>query len=447
MNATGDFFNMKRALFLFVVLAIVFTSSELLAETDPAAKAKPKNIIIMIGDGMGYNTVYNASLYYTGRMDGFSWQGLSYTASISTYAIGGSYDPLLMWLDSSYCASGATDSAAAATALSCGIKTYNGAIGVNSQHQPVENIMERAKALGMSTGVVTSVPFSHATPAGFVAHNESRGNYADIALKMLESDVDVIMGAGHPYYDNDGKRQNRAISYNYVGGESGWSGLRNGDYGKFISKRKGFRKYREGKTPDRLIGVVQVHQTLQQRRSSVVNAGPAAEKKPFQTPMNKNVPTLEEMAAAALNVLDNNEMGFVLMVEGGAIDWAGHANQTARSIEETLQFNDAIEAVLDWVEKKSTWDETLLIITADHETGYMFAEGASSSEVVPGSKDGKIMPGVEWKSSGHTNQLVPFFVEGVAAKGLIKRTKMKDAVRGKYMDNTEIARYLLRLLR
>ena len=109
----------------------------------------------------------------------------------------------------------------------------------------------------------------------------------------------------------------------------------------------------------------QVYTTLQQARAGDGKADP------FVVPLTTSVPTLAEMSRAALNVLDNDPDGFVMMIEGGAVDWAGHANQSGRLIEEQVDFDLAVDAVLAWVEANSNWGETLLIVTGDHETGYL----------------------------------------------------------------------------
>ncbi|MGE5531529.1 MAG: alkaline phosphatase, partial [Bacteroidota bacterium] len=163
-----------------------------------------KNIIVMIADGCGFNQVEAAAIYRFGKPEGWCYQQFPVKLAISTFPSGSGYDPALIWGDFLCVKKGVTDSAAAATALATGVKTYNGAIGVSPDKQPVENVLERAEKRGMATGVVTTVPFSHATPAGFLAHNEGRGNYCDIAQCMADSAADVVMGAGHPDYGNAG---------------------------------------------------------------------------------------------------------------------------------------------------------------------------------------------------------------------------------------------------
>lgn len=129
------------------------------------------------------------------------------------------------------------------------------------------------------------------------------------------------------------------------------------------------------------------------------------------------------------------------MIEGGAIDWAGHDNLTARSIEETVDFMNTVEAVGKWVEKYSSWEKTLLIVTADHETG--FINGPSERAMVPLTQDVHGAIQMRWLSDEHTNQLVPFFVKGAGASQVLRLATMHDPHRGAYLDNTDFARLVM----
>ncbi len=138
-------------------------------------------------------------------------------------------------------------------------------------------------------------------------------------------------------------------------------------------------------------------------------------------------------------MLEKDEDGFFLMVESGAVDWAGHANQTTRIVEEQLSFNDSVDAVTDWVENNSSWDETLVIVTADHETGYLAGPGAGTEKgwtALTGTAGQ--LPNVSWHSGGHTNALVPLYAKGAGAEVLTARATNWDFVRGAYLDNTDL---------
>jgi alkaline phosphatase len=197
-----------------------------------------------------------------------------------------------------------------------------------------------------------------------------------------------------------------------------------------------------GATPKRVIGISKVAKTLQQERSGEKDADT------YAVPFIETVPTLEEMTRAALNILDNDPDGFFIMIEGGAIDWASHDNQIGRMIEEEIHFNQAVAAVVQWIEQNSSWDETLVIVTADHETGYLTGLNSGTGD------DGKpiwnpianrgqgITPGLQWNSDGHTNSLVPFFAKGAGSELFHHFADQTDPVRGKYLDNAELGQAL-----
>ncbi|OKL53211.1 hypothetical protein BSZ39_10650 [Bowdeniella nasicola] len=157
---------------------------------------------------------------------------------------------------------------------------------------------------------------------------------------------------------------------------------------------------------------------------------------------NNDVPNLPTLTAGALNVLDNNKDGFFLMVEGGAIDWTGHANDEVRNIEETVDFFKSVETVSKWVETNSSWDETLVIVTADHETGYLVGPNSDPAFDAISGNQGEV-PKLSWHSGDHTNMLVPVFFKGAGAATLAAQATGKDPVRGDFLDNTALANFLL----
>lgn len=446
---------------IFCLLTAVF----LLFSGQPVCGREPghrvKNFIIMISDGCGYNHIDAASLYQYGRTGVQVYEQFPVRLGMSTYTAGHTYEPALAWKYFNYVSDNtcSTDSAAAATAMSTGVKTYNGAIGVDLDQLPLTNIIEVAERKGKATGVITSVPLSHATPAGFVAHNKNRGNLEQIARQMIyESRLEVIMGCGHPCYDDDGKPIEKKKEYKYVGGEATWEDLMDGsltgcdadgdgdsDEWIFIDKHEDFLAMMVGPTPERIIGIPRKHTTLQQARGGDKKA------EPFVVDYNGDVPTLAVMTKAALNVLDNDTDGFVLMIEGGAVDWAGHSNQSGRLIEEQIDFNRAVEAVLQWIVMNSSWGETLLIITADHECGYLTGPKSGMSQNGPvwnpliGRGVGKV-PQMEWHSKKHTNSLVPFYAKGAGSQIFKRKARNCDPVRSHYLDNTSIVEVIFFLL-
>lgn len=417
----------------------------------------PKHVIVMIADGCGFNHVAATSLFEHGKTGTQPYEAFPVKLAMSTYGEGHEYVPALAWQYFNYVSNavGSVDSAAAATAMSTGVKTYDAAIGVDLDHRPLRHAIEVAEAQGMATGVVTSVEISHATPAAFVAHHRNRDSYDAIARQMIyDSRLEVIMGCGHPLFDVDGEPIARPRQFRYVGGTKAWEDLRDGratgadadgdgtsDEWSVVFTRDEFRSLTSGSTPGRVLGIAKKATTLQQDRRRDPNAAP------FVVPYNGDVPTLAEMAQAALNVLDEDPEGFFLMIEGGAVDWAGHDNQTGRMIEEMTEFNKAVQAVLEWVGKHSNWRQTLLVVTADHDTGYLTGPGSGPSEQEPkwtgpvGRGPGQV-PDVEWHSGDHTNSLVPFYAQGRDAHLFDRAASKRDPVRDRYLDNTDLGKIL-----
>ena len=453
---------LRYATFLLILALLV---SALPLSASSAKAPAPKNIIVMIADGMGFNTMLATSYYQAGKPDRLVFDNFPFKFAMSTYAgseylgglpgdpcVGHGYDPAQAWSNFEYPKICYTDSASAATAMATGVKTYNAAIGVDIDGNSVPNIMEAAEAVGKSTGVITTVEFSHATPAGFSAHDLSRNNYVAIAMEMVhDSRLDVIMSAGHPWYDNSAQPK-ATPDFRYVGGSTTWDGLVAGTAGGdadgdgdadpwvLIQEQAEFQALGSGPTPARVIGVAKVYTTLQQSRSGDANADA------FAVPFNTGVPTLKEMTQAALNVLDSDPDGLVLMIEGGAVDWAAHANTTGRLIEEMYDFQDAVGAVLDWVQANNNWGETMLVITGDHETGYLWGPGSNPDWMPLVNNGAGFMPGTQWNSPNHTNSLIAFYAKGDDARWYTDYATLDDPVRGRYLDNTSIAKVIFQLL-
>ncbi len=477
-----------------------------------------KNVILMVSDGIGFNG-WLAADYYQGLANQQSYQvarpdgttpvvyGLAHdslalideTGAVlpngadpaeAAGAVEQGYDPRTRWnrfenafrndfppVEETY--TSYTDSAAAGTTLQAGRKTANGRLNMDwtgtEEFTPIAQI---AIDQGRAAGAVSSVMVSHATPASTIAHNVSRNNYVEIAQEMFESDLDVIMGAGHPLYDNSGNQvePEDEDAYKYVGGsetldaltsEEGLNGF------SFIDAKSDFEALAAGEDlPERVVGVARAGSTLQASREGLPRADT-----PSGMAMNPAVPDLETMTIGALNVLNQDEDGFFLMSEGGAVDWMGHANHMPRFIEEQIDFNEAVDAVIDWVEENSSWEETLLIVTSDHETGGIWGEGTytnvggpavaeersdealeaanfhpaedvfSNYRAVQDRGAGNI-PGHQWASDRHTNEMVPLWAIGAGAEGFAQftRTDQKAAELwgaqyvwdGAFVDNTAV---------
>jgi alkaline phosphatase len=462
-------------------LAILF------AWSSPAWAAK--NVILMIADGSGHNT-WQATSMYQGRLgkqvyDQPDWV----TSACTTYPLNllprptGNlkqtpsivYSPAKAWDGTrpkdqeifagyAYLTTTCTDSAAAATALATGQKTYNSAINWTNDGRPMrgKTIAEIAKSQGKSVGVITTVPWSHATPAGLGgAHNINRDNYVEIAKEMLGATwLDVIMGAGNPDYDNDGRpiAEAKKRDYKYVGGQETWQALKSGQRGwKLIESKADFEALAANATPTKVLGTAQVSSTLQAKRGSgrvtlpydKVTKAPSANelsKRPFTDPFIPNVPSLADMAKAAVKCLDDNPKGFYLMIEGGAVDWANHANEPDRMVEEQIDYLKAVEAVVAWIESHGGWKDTLLILTADHETGLLWGPDASKKAFQPIKDRGEgKLPGMKHLSHGHSNSLVPLRARGPGSERFAALARGKDATAasrwkfsGQYIDNTDV---------
>ena len=442
------------------VMILIFSTT--LIQILLGEELRSKNVIIFISDGCGYNHIDAASIYQYGEVGVQEYEKFPVVYAVTTFSASGhGYDPQKAWARFNWVKRKYTDSAASATAISTGVKTYNGYLAIDVEDQPLETIVQRFERLGKSTGVITTVTFANATPAGFVAHNTSRHNYLEIVQEMIfNSSVDVIMGCGHPLYDdNSSPLDSSLFDYTFVGGESVWDELVEGsagndengdgkeDFWTLIQDRAQFQVMASGPTPKRVIGIPRVHSTLQQSRAGDEDADP------FVIPLTETVPTLTEMTLAALNVLDDDQDGFFLMVEGGAVDWASHGNQLGRMVEEEIDFNSAVDAVIEWVEKKSSWTETLVIVTADHECGYLTGTGSGPDQDDPENPVDPVwnpivnngrgqLPGVEWHSTGHTNSLVPIFAKGLGSEHFQQFIRGRDPVRGEYIDNTDIAKVI-----
>lgn len=474
---------------LRAVWAALFSATVLSACAHQANVSSPqteapeaRNVILMVSDGIGFNG-WLAADYYQGRAGTQSYQltrpdgtpsrlyGMAHNAlnlidgsgnllasgsdpALAAGAVSQGYDPSSRWdrLEGTFVNDFApigerytsyTDSAAAGTALVTGRKTANGRVNMDwSGEIAFRTIAQIAMDQGRSAGAVTSVMASHATPASVIAHNVSRNNYAEIFNEMVASDLTVIMGGGHPLFDASGNaiEPEDEDGYGFVGGSATLSAL-TGDGGlngfTFIDAKAEFEAIAQGgELPERVVGIARTGSTLQASREGLPDAAT-----PSGMAFNDGVPDLATMSLGALNVLAQDPDGFFVMIEGGAVDWMGHANNMPRFIEEQIDFNRAVDAVISWVEENSNWDETLLIVTADHETGGIWGEGTwtnrmggsiasdRSPEAVAAARydpaedifhgfkavqdrgAGNI-PGYQFASGNHTNELVPLWAMG-----------------------------------
>ena len=455
---------------------------------------KVKNVILMISDGRGFNAI-SAGDFYTGKKSIYESFKVKY--AMQTHSAGDRkgytgrpYNPEAMAKDFNYAKTGATDSASAATALFSGVKVYDYEINFTPGNVSIATFFEKAAQAGKSIGSISSVQWTHATPAAVYGHNKSRMDNATLAGEAIHGsnpnsnnakydarnyndNLKVVMGAGHPSYDNDGK----AISpgkFDSIGDEANWKALNSGVNGwTLITSKAQFEALAKGRTPDKVFGMPQVNGTLQYYRSGL--GEPNTKALPYANRLIAEVPDLSTMTKAALNVLDNNKKGFAIMIEGGAIDWANHSNQAGRMIEEQIDFDKAVEAVVEYLNRNTNgnnWENTLLIVTSDHESGYLWGDGRiKGSTFLDVNKNGQFdhgidyahvkdngvgkLPDVWFHSLGHSNSLVPLFAQGAGSElfsqcvigmepNLQALYKLDASWTGQYIDNTCVNRVMER---
>jgi len=269
-----------------------------------------KNVIFLIGDGMGLAHVTLTS-YFVGKpleMMKMSYSGLAYTYSANSFV---------------------TDSAAAGTALATGYKTFNGMLGMTPDGKPVMTLFEAAKKVGKATGVITTTRVTHATPAAFYAHVKDRDEEKEIARQLVVgTTIDVAFGGGMKHFSEELLEK---------------------------AKANGF--------------------TVVTTREELLNLDPSAVKRVLGIFARSHLsyyvdgedrPSLAEMTGKAIEILSKNEEGFFLMVEGGRIDHAAHGNDVVAMIYDTIEFDEAVKVALEFAKKDG---DTLVVVTADHETG------------------------------------------------------------------------------
>jgi alkaline phosphatase len=328
-------------------------------EGSTSASSNPKNIILMIGDGMGTSQIYAALIANKGHlnMEKFPIVGFSKTYSA---------DDLI------------TDSAASGTAMATGEKTNNGMIGVRPDNSRIENILEIADRNGKSTGLVATSTITHATPASFIAHVPSRNDYERIALQFLDTDIDVFIGGGGIHF------------------------MKRLDQRDLIAE-----------LTDKGYSICQSIDELYNCAGDKI-AGLVYEASPPSIKDGRGN-MLSVATKKAIEVLSRNEEGFFLMVEGSQIDWANHQNNIKYQTKEVIDFDKVVGEVLKFASKNG---ETLVIVTADHETGGLGINGGNMSS-------GKVEAG--FTTMGHTAVMVPVFAFGPNAElfsGIYENTEI-----------------------
>ncbi|MDA8877559.1 alkaline phosphatase [Flavobacteriaceae bacterium] len=340
---------MRKLLFFITLL----TLNSLLGQD------KTPNIILLIGDGMGLTQI-SAGMYANDNstaLEGFEYVGLSKTHAIKQLI---------------------TDSAASGTAMACGVKTFNGAIGIDDKNQQHRSIIELCKERGYATGLIATSSIVHATPASFYAKVPSRKQYEEIALQLSQHNVDLFVGGGKKYFSK------RSDDRNLIQEMSQY---------KFV---KNFREFKNA--------------TAEKIGFLTYNEEPPRK-------MEGRTPDLESLVETSLQKMESLGAPFFMMIEGSQIDWGGHANETNYVITEFQEFNLTIQKVLDYAKADGN---TLVIVTADHETGGFAITG--------GNLDLAQVKG-DFNTKSHSASMVPVFSYGPNSelfKGIYENTAIFD---------------------
>ena len=318
---------MKKLLFAIAFLAVLVL---------PAQAQQAKYVFYFIGDGMGVNQVLGTEMYQSELKGEIGVTPLLFTQF-----------PYATVAHTYSATNGVTDSAAGGTALATGSKSKNGGIGVTKDLVEVTSVASWAKANGYRVGVSSSVSVDHATPASFYAHENSRNNYYQIGLDLIEANFDFY--AGSDFLDPTNQKAKDGKTYDNLYDLTAKAGY---------TLVRGYKEYqKKAKKAEKMI-LFQPEAASAKDNSAI----------PYAIDRQKGDMTLSEITRAGINFLSkNNDKGFFLMVEGGKIDWACHSNDGATALTEVQDFDNAIKVAYEFYEQHP--EETLIVITADHETG------------------------------------------------------------------------------
>lgn len=336
-------------LFIPVLIVVLAGCSAQKINTGQIQTKGVKNIILFIGDGMGTAQLYAGMSVSNSvfSLESFPYSGFSKTFASNNYV---------------------TDSGAGGTAIACGIKTKNGMIGMGPDSTIAPSIIEIAHKSGLATGVLSTSSVTHATPASFVAHNSGRGNYEDIAKDFLNGTVDVFIGGGEDHFRKRADSVDFAVSL----------------------KKQGY-------------DVVYNINDLKNSTSRKIAGLLAKEHMPKASEGRMGM--LAEMTGKAIETLSKDKDGFFIMVEGSMIDWGAHAKDLDYTVQEVIDFDKAISVAKEFADRNG---ETLIIVTADHETGGLTLTG--------GNLQTRKVLGNFITTGSHTGVMVPVFSFGPGAE-------------------------------
>ncbi|MGB5386598.1 MAG: alkaline phosphatase [Eudoraea sp.] len=322
----------------------------------------PKNVILLISDGTGLTQISSAFYFKE------SSPNYSRFKNIGLIKTSSSREDI-------------TDSAAGATAFACGVKTYNGAIGVADDSTEVKNLVEIASLKKINTGMIATSSITHATPASFYAHTLNRGFAEKIALQLAESEIDFFAGGGLQYFNKRTDGRNLLNTLNEKQFTINTTSLN--DFSKIKSSEKAGYLLAQDDMPSTIMG----------RGDFLSNA-----------------------TELAIQFLSKDNSGFFIMAEGSQIDWGGHANNAEYLVSELIDFDDAIGKALDYAEKEGN---TLVIVTSDHETGG-FTLAAKKKKTEDGEEYSDYSEiGMTFSTTGHSAALIPVFAYGPGSEEFI----------------------------
>lgn len=371
--------NLKK-LFLAIAVAAVAAGC-----TAPQGQLKPKNVIYLIGDGMGFGAVSTLLLSEEGQT-GFEMApviGLNETQSANNYV---------------------TDSPAGGTALATGTRTCNGFLGVGPDSLQLTSILKKAQAMGKKTGIVVNTTLTEATPGAFYAGVPSRSMGFKIAEQFCESGVDIAVGAGLSAFINrpDSVDLTATLIEKGYNVYLDWKSVLESDSEKFVGILEMSDVHRKNKSSNTVAKAAEGDQVC-------LAAKLAADAGNLDT-IRFSEPTvyLQKASAKALEQLSKNAPdGFFLMIESAIIDGYGHNNDSEGMVVEMKEFNETLKALVAYV---AAHPETLLVVTADHETGGTGI--AYKSYPVGGTSDVTL----NFSTKGHTGTVVPIFAYGAGAE-------------------------------
>ncbi|TAN71283.1 MAG: alkaline phosphatase [Methylobacter sp.] len=340
---------------VYCLISVVLLSCTALDKVKPETRIK--NIIMIIGDGMGPQQV--------GLLLSYARQAPHSVIANRITALDRMMEQGRLGISMTYAADTlVTDSAASATQLATGKFVGAEMLGLDKDGNPQENIIEKAKRMGKATGLVSDTRITHATPAAFAAHQTHRSQENSIPEDLLATGADVMLSGGLSYWlpksANDKNSSIHQQLLQMTGNSVEIKSSRKDDKNLLtIAQQKGYTL---------TFNKAQLQQATGKTLGLFADSGMA--NGIVETQNRDNIlhtqPTLKEMSEQALEILGRNKQGFFLMIEAGQIDWAAHRNDTGLLLHEMLRFNDTLNGVLDWAENRQ---DTLIIVTADHETG------------------------------------------------------------------------------